>query len=271
MNIGDEYANCKKHGKLNWRDTVVRLTGNSVLVMQTNFLLDWYSLDAWNERTKNIEDVRKFFPTSVLENLEGNMWKQGVAAITANSFTPDHIPTQILTSGPYNAHSANIEDALIRMIMSAHKNVYIQTPYFTPDDEFCRALRLASYAGVEVHIIIPGEWDKFFMKAASCQFAREMLSNNIHFYLYPGFIHAKMITVDGQIATIGTTNIDVRSFSLHYEENVIFYDKNFASCCEKIFLNDRECSPEVFQEDFDRQFILKRAFWSFCKLFSPLM
>ena len=270
-NIGDEYANQKKRGKLNWRDTVVRITGNSVLIMETKFLLDWYGLDAWSEHTKTLEDAKKFFPSTILPDLEGYMWKQGVAALTAATFSPGHIPTQIITSGPSAYQASNIEDALIRMILSAKKNVYIQTPYFTPDDEFCRALKIASYSGVEVHIIIPGEWDKFYMKAASSEFAREMLDNKIHFYLYPGFIHSKMITIDGKIASIGTTNIDVRSFSLHFEENAIFYDTKFALQCEEIFRKDIECAPEVFKEDFDNQFILKRTFWSFCKLFSPLM
>ena len=69
--------------------------------------------------------------------------------------------------------------------MGAKKSVYIQTPYFTPDDEFSTALKLAAYSGVDVKIIIPGEWDKFYMKAASMQFAREMLDDGIKFYMYP--------------------------------------------------------------------------------------
>jgi cardiolipin synthase len=157
------------------------------------------------------------------------------------------------------------------MIMSAKKNVYIETPYFTPTEEFYNALKIAAYTGVNVHIIIPGTWDKFYMKAASFEFAREMCADGIHFYLYPGFIHSKMITIDKKITSIGSTNIDNRSFSLHYEENVIFYDEKFTGRCESIFERDRKISMPVTKEYFDQKSILKRAFWSLCKLFSPFM
>ena len=181
------------------------------------------------------------------------------------------IPTQIVTAGPNEKHKANIEDTFIRMIMSARKNIFIQTPYFTPDEGFYTVLKLAAYTGIKVRIMIPSQWDKFFMKAASYEFAREMCAEGVEFFLYPGFIHSKMMTVDGKISSIGTTNIDVRSFRLLFEENAIFYDKNFTAECERIFEEDMELCRPVTKEDFDKRFILKRAWGSFCKLFSPLL
>ena len=271
INIGDEYANQSKHHRLNWRDTAIRLTGSCVFDLQTNFLTDWYSQDAWLGRTKTLQEAAGYFPVSLITNLTDTAEYEDEDKLIKTIFQKQHIPTQVLACGPNDAHKANIEDALIRMIMSTKKNVYIETPYFTPNEEFYNALKIASYTGVNVHIIIPGTWDKFYMKAASYEFAREMCSEGVHFYLYPGFIHSKMITVDRKISSIGTTNIDNRSFSLHFEENIIFYDEKFTGRCESIFERDMKISIPVTKEYFDKKNMLKRAFWSFCKLFSPLM
>ncbi len=271
INIGDEYANQHKHRKLNWRDTAIRLTGSCVFDLQTNFLMDWYSQDAWMGRTKTIEAATAYFPPSLMTGLLDAADLSDEEKLIGNIFQKQHIPTQVLVSGPNNAQKANIEDAFIRMIMSARKNIYIETPYFTPDESFYNALKIAAYTGVNVSIIIPGTWDKFYMKAASSEFAREMCGEGVHFYLYPGFIHSKMITVDRKIASIGTTNIDNRSFSLHFEENVIFYDERFTSRCESIFERDMKISRPVTKEYYDKKPMALRAFWSFCKLFSPLM
>ena len=334
INIGDEYENKNKRFKPMWRDTVVRLTGSSVLTLQINFLSDWYSIDAWNRHTKGIEEAKKYFPGSFTdffvradvgggnasretgsdagnpdgngktgggnasgeiggdaENPDGNkglvsysIQKQEVSAKEKKEHSLKFrksfleslaggkaIPTQIVTAGPNEKHKANIEDTFIRMIMSARKNIFIQTPYFTPDEGFYTVLKLAAYTGIKVRIMIPSQWDKFFMKAASYEFAREMCAEGVEFFLYPGFIHSKMMTVDGKISSIGTTNIDVRSFRLLFEENAIFYDKNFTAECERIFEEDMELCRPVTKEDFDKRFILKRAWGSFCKLFSPLL
>lgn len=378
INIGDEYENKNKRFKPMWRDTVVRLTGSSVLTLQINFLSDWYSIDAWNKHTKGIEEAKKYFPGSFTDffvradvgggdasrktggdagnpdasgrtgggnasreiggdagnsdasgktgggnasgeiggdaenydaggktgggnasreiggdagNPDGNkglvsysIQKQEVSAKEKKEHSLKFrksfleslaggkaIPTQIVTAGPNEKHKANIEDTFIRMIMSARKNIFIQTPYFTPDEGFYTVLKLAAYTGIKVRIMIPSQWDKFFMKAASYEFAREMCAEGVEFFLYPGFIHSKMMTVDGKISSIGTTNIDVRSFRLLFEENAIFYDKNFTAECERIFEEDMELCRPVTKEDFDKRFILKRAWGSFCKLFSPLL
>lgn len=321
INIGDEYENKNKRFKPKWRDTVVRLTGSSVLTLQINFLSDWYSIDAWNKHTKGIEEAKKYFPSSFTEFFArpdaGDSGSGGTDSSSGDSGSSsggdvsdvsgsgsgsgigngqevsakekkEHslkfrksfleslaggkaIPTQIVTAGPNEKHKANIEDTFIRMIMSARKNIFIQTPYFTPDEGFYTVLKLAAYTGIKVRIMIPSQWDKFFMKAASYEFAREMCAEGVEFFLYPGFIHSKMMTVDGKISSIGTTNIDVRSFRLLFEENAIFYDKNFTAECERIFEEDMELCRPVTKEDFDKRFILKRAWGSFCKLFSPLL
>ena len=147
----------------------------------------------------------------------------------------------------------------------------IETPYFTPDEQFYTALKIAAYTGVKVDIIIPSEWDKFFMKAASSEFARQALHDGINIYLYPGFIHSKLLVADQKICTVGTTNIDNRSFTLHFEQNVIFYDKGFSQKCQQMFDKDLAVSTAPDTRYYDKKNIFFRAFWSFCKLFSPFM
>ena len=271
MNIGDEYANQNARIKLNWRDTVIRMTGSSVLNMQTNFLIDWYSMDAWYSKERTMEEIAAHYPPAIIQNISTAVKNNTQGQIFAGLFKDSHIPTQIITAGPDDAHKAKIEDALIRMIMSAKKSVYIQTPYFTPDEQFYTALKIASFSGVDVRVMMPRDWDKAYMKAASSEFARQMLGEGVKIYLYPGFIHSKTITVDGKICSIGTTNIDNRSFSLHFEQNLLFYDVGLTSECERIFNEDMEISFCASKCMYDHAPFYVRAWWSFCKLFSPLM
>ncbi len=269
MNLADEYANWNPRRKLNWRDTMVKMEGNCVLALQSNFLGDWYSQEAWLNRSKTIESMLRYFPPSFAQNfLDVSVGREDLMQAM---FSKGRITTQVITNDPSDSKKANIEDAFIRLIMGARRNIYIETPYFTPDEEFQNALKIASYSGVKISIVIPGDWDKFFMKAASSDFAREMCADGIRFYIYPGFIHSKMLSVDGKVSSIGTTNIDNRSFSLHFEENVIFYDERFTARCDAIIERDMQHSQAVTKDFFDRKPLPVRAFWSFCRLFSPLM
>lgn len=271
MNLADEYANWNPRRRLNWRDTMVRLEGSCVLAMQANFLGDWYSQEAWVNRPKTIESMLRYFPPSFAERLLEMPGDGESEKFMQELFAKDRIATQVITNDPTGSKKANIEDAFIRMIMSARKSVYIETPYFTPDEEFQNALRIAACSGVRISIVIPGAWDKFFMKAASSDFAREMCADGIRFYIYPGFIHSKMLSVDGKISSIGTTNIDTRSFSLHFEENILFYDERFTARCDAIIERDMRHSQAVTKDFFDQKPLPVRAFWSFCRLFSPLL
>ncbi|AEE16221.1 cardiolipin synthase [Treponema brennaborense] len=272
VNVGDEYANRNRSNrKPFWRDTHIRFTGTSVVQLQTVFCIDWFSMPAWKTRLHGPEDTAKYFPPNVFSDFTQQVSVKEHPDIFDTIFSTGKIPTQIVTAGPDDIQKTEIEDALIRMIMSAKKYVYIQTPYFTPDAQFFTALRIAAFSGVDVRIMVPGVWDKFYVKAASHEFMREMLALGIKFYQYNGFIHSKTMVVDRKIATVGSTNIDTRSFELHFEVNAIFYDAKLALTCEKIFLDDIKNAAEASKGTFDNHFILKRAWRGFCKLFSPLM
>lgn len=271
VNVGDEYANQSKRIKLNWRDTVIRMTGASVLTMQANFSIDWCAMDAWYDHAKTSKEIISHYPPEVIKEITKTVKTNSQDELFASVFKDGHIPTQIITAGPDEAHKAKIEDTLLKMIMGAKKYVYLQSPYFTPDEQFYTALKIAAFSGVDVRVMIPGQWDKFYMKAASSEFARQMIGEGVKIYLYNGFIHSKTIVVDGKVCSIGTTNIDNRSFSLHFEQNVVFYDEGFASECERIFLEDIKNSTPVHKIYYDKKPMIVRACWSFCKLFSSLM
>ena len=270
-NIGDEYANRSKRFPANWRDTTVRLTGSTVLALQSVFLIDWYSIIAWRDRAKVIRRAGNYFPRAVFDAIKNKLTTHQQEQFFTDLLLPGRIPTQVVTAGPNRPYPADVEDALIRIITGAKRYVYIQTPYFTPDEAFISALKIAAFGGVDVRVQIPATWDKPYMKAASLQFVRELQPYGIRFYQYPGFIHAKTITADDSICSIGSTNIDCRSFSLLFEDNAIFYDETFCKRHRAVFAADEARSRPIPDGAFDRLPVLTRVWWSFAKLFTPFM
>ena len=219
MNIGDEYLG--RHKKLSpWRDTQIRLTGTSVCLLQERFLLDWISV---REDVIRDNGVERFFPTPVQAGSLG---------------------VQIVSSGP-DTTVASIKNGLLEMLYTARKNVYIQTPYFTPDDSFIDALRIAAGAGVDVRLMLPGVPDHRFVMSATYSYARQLLNLGVKVYSYRGFMHAKTMVFDGVAASIGSANIGNRSFQLNFEVNAFVYDKDFARQYERIFLNDLAHCDEI--------------------------
>lgn len=268
MNIGDEYIiGLHKKPEYPWRDTHLRLTGNCVLSMIEIFLIDWQSSAYGRKAIKNISKAAEYYPLDRFEAIN----KQILYDLKNDIPGDNKIPTQVISSGPNNMYKSEIRDMMIRMIMDAKESIYIQTPYFTPDEAFSSALKIAGLSGKDIRIIIPGVWDKAYVKAAAFEFIRQMIPYGIKFYAYPGFIHSKVLIIDKRLVTIGTTNIDTRSFELHFEMNIIFYDGPFAQKNTDIFLEDQEKSTLMEKETLDKAPIFKRIIWGFCKLFSPLM
>ena len=272
INIGDEYANCSENKrKPLWRDTHVRLTGECVLALRSVFYIDWFTTPTWKIQQKKLQDVSNYFvqDTSKLYPYQNNI--DTIKTLEEKIFDNNSIPVQVITAGPDDKFTSEIEDALIRMIMNAKKYVYIQTPYFTPDVQFYNALKIAVFSGVDVRIMVPKCWDKFYVKAAAFQNIRELLQCGIKFYHYKGFIHAKTLVSDDKVSTIGSTNIDTRSFDLNFEINSVFYDEKLAVSHKDIFLEDIKNSEVASLQWFDSRFILLRGIWGFFKLFSPIL
>ncbi|MHA7967065.1 cardiolipin synthase [Paenibacillus sp. CAU 1782] len=245
FNIGDEYLGLNKHfGQ--WRDTHLKVQGSAVLQMQAQFLLDW-NLAA----SGKIELSEIYFPDP-----------RGV---------PGHIGMQLVASGPDTEYQ-EIKNAYIKMIYGARSSVCLQTPYFVPDDSLLSALKVAALSGVEVSIMLPSKPDHFFVYWATQSYLGELLASGIKVYLYEkGFLHAKTLVVDSKVASVGTANLDIRSFKLNFEMNAFIYDSATSLKLMEIFRRDIEDSRLLTREAYDGRPLFNRFRESISRLLSPIL
>jgi len=245
MNIGDEYMGLKKTKP--WRDTHLRITGDAVELIFAYFCFDW-DFSARDNLTKELEKI----------------------SLSKRDTTYEPLPIQIVSQGP-DSPDEEIKNGIIKMLYSARKYAYIQSPYFIPDQSFRNALVTAAKSGVDVKVMIPGIPDKKYVYYSSLSYVEEMIRAGVKIYLYNGFIHAKTCVVDDEIATIGSTNIDIRSFSLHFELNAFFYQEKFSEKCREIFEVDTEKSRLLTLEEYHKRPLLFKIKEGFFRLFSQIM
>jgi len=225
--VGDEYFGLKKINKP-WRDTTIRLTGSSVISLQTRFWTDLVFLQNQSFRKKN--RAKLIFDEKLLKSFYSPI--QG-----------GDLGVQILSSGP-STKNDTIKDGYVKMITSAKKYLYIQTPYFIPDKKSIYAITLLNVA--------------------------KLLEDGVKVYLHSGFIHAKTLVIDDHVSTVGTANIDIRSFTLNYEINAFIYNNDFAIKCRDTFLNDmKDCT--IFDiEAYSRRGLWKKFYESIWRFIAPL-
>ncbi|MEX1030306.1 MAG: cardiolipin synthase [Paenibacillaceae bacterium] len=244
FNIGDEYLGQDPQYGF-WRDTHFKIKGNSVFQMQALFLLDWNLASA-----NDIPYDPMYFPVNSSE---------GKVAI------------QIVSSGP-NDNREQIRNALIKTINSAKHILYLQTPYFVPDESLLNALKIAALSGVDVRIMIPGNPDKHLMHWATFSYLGELLNAGVRCYLYrKGFLHAKTIVADGKVCSVGTTNIDIRSFKLNFEVNAFVYNSSTATMLKDIFEEDMKDCEELTLDLYNNRSMFQRFVESLTRLFSPVL
>ena len=245
FNVGDEYlGKNKKFGY--WRDTHLRIIGSSVHAIQTRFILDWNQASDRNDIAYSPE----LFPKT-----ESN----------------GDISLQIVSSGP-DSEWEHIKYGYIKMISYARESIFIQTPYFIPDASLLDALRIASLTGKDVRIMIPNKPDHPFVYWATYFYVGEMLNAGARVYIYDnGFIHAKTIIVDGKLASVGTANIDVRSFKLNFEVNAFLYDEGISTSLTDSFDKDMDVSRELTLEAYQQRSLKIRFKESISRLLSPIL
>ena len=245
FNVGDEYIGEDKHIGF-WRDTHIRIRGEAVNDLTDRFLLDWCYASG-----EEIDDFSKFYPETPI--------RDGDIAI------------QIVTSGP-DHNEEYIKNAYMKMINNAKKYVYLETPYFVPDSPMLEALKLSALSGVDVRLIIPGKPDHVFMKWAASAYIGDLLNAGAKVYLYQnGFIHAKTIVADGKVCTVGTANMDMRSYCLNFEVNAFIYDDRVANNLENQFFKDIEDCKVMTKEKYDKRSIALRIRESIIRLISPIL
>lgn len=246
FNVGDEYLGLNPRFGY-WRDTHLKVQGEAVHQMQVQFLMDWNVSVSQRER---LNQETPYFPT---------ITSNGKAGI------------QILSSGP-NTTEEKIKNAFIKMISSAQHSVYIQTPYFIPDESMYTALRIAAMSGVDVRLMMPAKPDHKLVYWASISYFEHMLEAGVSCYVYrKGFLHAKTIVIDGKIATVGTANMDIRSFRLNFESNAIIYDTRTASELKRIFLKDLKHCDQLTLDSYRKRPLSLRFRESVARLLSPIL
>ncbi len=241
INIGDEYLGLsKKFG--NWVDTHLRIEGEASNYLQLIFLNDWMA------KTGQEIDVNEFYV---------DYTGSGESEI------------QIVSSGPDEDYDL-IRDVYVAMFNNATDKIWITTPYFVPDECIMNALKLASNSGIDVRVIVPEKKDHFWVYWATRDNIQELLENGVKVYLYTdGFIHKKTILTDRE-ASVGTANMDIRSFTINYEVNAVIYDKPTRDVLEEHFVKDLEKCREIDYDSYNSRSIFVKALEAIARLTAPL-
>lgn len=244
FNIAREYLGLKeKFGY--WRDTHVRIRGGAVHDINARFILDWRFASK-----ENLDFSSIFLEEPV------NAGNTGI---------------QIVTSGPDNERQ-EVKRAYMKMIVSAEKNIYLQTPYFVPDASIIESLKVAALSGIDVRVMIPCMPDHIFVYWATYSYVGELIRSGVKVYIYDnGFLHAKTLVVDGKVASVGSANFDKRSFSLNFESNAIIYDRGIACKMESAFENDITLCHQLTQELYDQRSLLIRFKESIARLLTNIL
>lgn len=158
------------------------------------------------------------------------------------------------------------------MITSAKKSVWVASPYFVPDEDIFSALKIAALSGVDVRLLVPHKPDKRIVFHASRSYFPDLLEAGARIFEYQkGFMHSKIVIVDEEMASIGTSNMDMRSFHLNFEVNAFLYKTESTSSIVKEYLHDLEESEELQLEEFQKRHLGYRILESTSRLMSPLL
>ena len=245
FNVGDDYLGLGKLGY--WRDTHLRVQGDVVNALQIRFILDWNS----QAHRPQFEYDDKYFPKKKVQD--------------------GHSAIQIGSSGPaYELHQ--IEFGYTKMIMSAKKSIYIQTPYFIPDRSYINALNMAAHTGVDVNIMIPCKPDHPFVYWSTFSNVAELLEYGVKVYTYQnGFIHSKMLMIDDEVSSVGSSNMDYRSFVLNFEVNAFVYDEQLAKKLKEAYKEDIKKSKQLTLEKYKKRPLSIKFKEDIAKLLSPIL
>jgi len=243
MNIGDEYRHGTEEAPA-WRDTHLCVRGPAVQWLERVFVEDWH------DQTSEILAEPRFFPDPAAQGDER---------------------VQILASGPEDELSA-IHHIYFTAITSARERVRITTPYFVPDPPLLLALRTAALRGVEVELVLPGRTDLALVTWAGRSYFEELLEAGVRIHEYqPRILHAKVLTVDGHCATVGSANMDIRSFQLNYEVAAFVHGRQRVDELDRQFEIDLAQSSAVLLEDCERRPLRQRIAEATARVLSPML
>lgn len=246
INVSDKYINQPKN-KVYWRDTHLMIKGFSALSLQHIFLLDWNFCSG-----ETIEINEHYFPFTFQKPSEGNF-------------------AQVIVSGP-DSDMPSILYALLIAIGEAKEEILLTTPYYIPENTLQEALIIAAKSGVKVKLLLPKKGDSAIVDVANRSFFAELLEAGVEIYCYKkGFIHSKTFVIDGELASVGTTNLDIRSFTLNFEVSALLYDSSMAQQLRADFYTDLQDSEKISAEVWNNSPKWKKLIRKIVKLASPFM
>lgn len=244
FNIGDEYLGLsKKFG--HWKDAHLKIVGSAISSLQWRFFLDWRFATG-----EEINRCQSYIHT------KDDLGNSGV---------------QIVSSGP-DSKWPSVKDGYLKMISTAREKLYIETPYFIPDDSILEALRLAGLSDLDVRVMIPCKPDHPFVYWASLSYIGDLLKAGVRFFSYEkGFLHSKVLLMDDFVSSVGTANLDIRSFKLNFEVNAFVYDEEINLKLTEKFINDLDYCKEITLEEYEKQSRIVKIKESFSRLLSPIL
>lgn len=245
LNIGDEYLGRNENYGF-WRDTHLMAKGEAVRSLQLIFLQDWY-------------------------------YSTNHSFLTDEYLTPSvpivhkHGGVQMIAGGPDNEWSV-IKNIFFSMISSAKESVWIASPYFIPDEDIFQAIKVAALSGIDVRLLVPQNPDKWIVWHASRSYFPDLLEAGVKIYQYKsGFMHSKIVIVDKELASIGTANMDMRSFHLNFEVNAFLYRTSSTQKLVADFEEDFKVSQQLHLDLFNKRHLGHRVLESTCRLLSPML
>ncbi len=251
VNIADRYYTGGNFPE--WRDTHMKISGESVAVLQSSFLLDRYFII-----NQQFNRKRKYYPITVIKDFD-------------LSEAPEHIYSQIVTSGP-DSDWAGIMHCYFMAITSAKKEIFIVTPYFTPNESILTAMKTASLSGVEVSLMLSEKSDTSIAHWCTMSYATELLEAGVKVYLLKkGFNHSKVISIDGEFCIIGSANMDNRSLEHNFEITGIIYNSKLAQEVEHQFKKDIPECWSLASSKWAKRSVKNKLKEAFARLLSPLI
>ncbi len=242
MNIAKRYLKPGKYGI--WRDTHLMIKGRAVYGLQSNFLMDWFFV------TRSLITASKYYPP---------------VDVCGQSLI------QTVTSEPVGEWKS-IMQGLLLAISSAKHYFYVQTPYFLPTESISAALQTAALAGVDVRLMIPAHADSLIIHLGTLSYVDDMLKAGVKVFLYQkGFLHSKLMVSDDTLSTVGSTNMDFRSFEHNFEINSFIYGTETALLMKEIFLQDQRDSTQLSLKVWTHRSSKQKAKESIVRLLSPLL